>query len=132
MIFNTASTMTNLSLNSQNLLFVKIYYSLIDPKYYIIPFFFNIDLLFRCFINIIAQASGFTKFIFAGWKTRNPVSSPIPEHENSRCWLFRDKFVIVEAILNIIVQATAFVRVFFSMQRFKNCKSDWLPQNRFF
>ena len=42
------------------------------------------------------------------------MSSPIPEHENSRFWLFRDKFVIVEAVLNIIVQATAFARVFFS------------------
>ena len=27
------------------------------------------------------------------------MSSPIPEHENSRFWLFRDKFVIVEAVL---------------------------------
>ena len=120
---------------------VDIYYSVIDPKYYKIPFFFNIDFLFRCFINlntgeavlnIIGQASGFTKLIFMGWKTRNPVSSPIPEHENSRFWLVRDKFVIVEAILNIIVQATAFARVFFSTWRFKKWKSNWLPQNRVF
>ena len=26
-----------------------------------------------------------------------------PEHENNRFWLFRDKFVIVQAVLNIIV-----------------------------
>ena len=66
------------------------------------------NFLFRCFINsftnkavlnIIAQAPGFTKLIFIGWKTRNPMSSPIPEHENSRFWLFRVKFVIVEAVL---------------------------------
>ena len=86
-------------------------------------FFFNINFLFRYFINlntgeavlnIIAQASGFTKLIFMGWKTRNPMSSPIPEHGNSRSWLFRDKFVIYEVVLNIIVQATAFARDFFS------------------
>ena len=41
------------------------------------------------------------------------MSNPIPEHENSRFWLLRDKFVIVEAVLNIIVQATAFARDFF-------------------
>ena len=197
MIFNTASTITNLSLNSQNLLFpysgigllkgflvfhlIKI--SFVIPEACAIIFntasvvnkfmkqrnkkiknvvyvaahvplftfylqrrptkleifrltfttpssipsitkslFFNIDFLFRCFINlftdeavlnIIAQASGFTKLIFMGWKTRNPVSSLIPEHENSRFWLFRDKFAILEAILNIIVQATASARVFF-------------------
>ena len=46
-------------------------------------------------------------------KQKNPMSSPIPEHENSRFWLFRDKIVIVEAVLNIIVQATAFARLFF-------------------
>ena len=34
------------------------------------------------------------------------MSCPIPDHKNSRFWLFRDKYVIVEAILNI-VQATA-------------------------
>ena len=44
------------------------------------------------------------------------MSSPIPEHENNRFWLFRDKFVIVEAVLNIIVQATAFSRVFFHIK----------------
>ena len=48
------------------------------------------------------------------------MRSPIPEHENSRFWLFRDKFVIVEAVLNIIVQATAFARVFFLHKRLKN------------
>ena len=32
-------------------------------------------------LNIIAHASGFTKFIFMGEKTRNSMSSPIPEHE---------------------------------------------------
>ena len=47
------------------------------------------------------------------------MSSPIPEHENSRFLIFRDKFVIYEAVLNIIVQATAFARVFFSTLRFK-------------
>ena len=47
------------------------------------------------------------------------MSSPIPEHENSRFLIFRDKFVIYEAVLNIIVQATAFARVFFSKLRFK-------------
>ena len=60
------------------------------------------------------------------------MSSPIPEHKNSRFWLFRDKFVIVKAILNIIIQATAFARVFFSTWRFKKWKSNWLPQNRVF
>ena len=69
---------------------------------------------------------------FMRWKTRNPMSSPIPEHENSRFWLFRDKFVIVEAVLNIIVQATAFLRDFFSAWRFKKSKSNRLPQNRVF
>ena len=48
------------------------------------------------------------------------MSIPIPEHENSRFWLFRDKFVIVEAVLNIIVQATAFSRVFFLHKDLKN------------
>ena len=84
---------------------------------------------FRCFINlftdeavlnIIVQVSGFTKLIFMRWKIRNPMSSPIPEHENSRFWLFRDKFVIAEAVLNIIVQATAFARVFFLHKGLKN------------
>ena len=91
------------------------------PNISIFHFFFNIDFLFRYFINlntgeavlnIIAQASGFTKLIFTRWRTRNPMSSPIPERENSRFWLFRDKFVIYEAVLNIIVPATAFARVF--------------------
>ena len=41
------------------------------------------------------------------------MSSPIPEHENSRCWLFRDKFFIYEAVLNIIVESTRLARVFF-------------------
>ena len=60
------------------------------------------------------------------------MNSPIPEDKNSRFWLFRDKFVIVEAAINIIVQATAFTRVFFSTSRFKKLKSNWLPQNRVF
>ena len=42
------------------------------------------------------------------------MSSPIPEHENNRFWLFTDKFVIVEAVLNIIVQATAFESLVFT------------------
>ena len=54
------------------------------------------------------------------WKTRNPMSSPIPEHENSRFCLFRDKFVIIQAVLNIIVQATASARVFFLHKGLKN------------
>ena len=54
---------------------------------------------------IITQASGFTKLIFTGCKTGNPMGSPIPEYENSRFWLFTDKLVIVEAVLNITVQA---------------------------
>ena len=108
------------------------------PNISIFNFFFNINFLFRYFINlntgeavlnIIAQASGFMKFIFMGWQTRNPLSSPIPEHENSRFWLFRNKFAIYEAVLNIIVQVTAFARVFFSTWRFKKWKSNWLPQN---
>ena len=41
------------------------------------------------------------------------MSSPIPKHENNRFWRFRDKFVIVEAVLNITVQATAFASLFF-------------------
>ena len=110
------------------------YHCLVDSKHFNIPFFFNIDFLFRYFINlnngeavlnIIAQASGFTKLIFMGWKTRNLI----PEHENNRFWLLRDKFVIYEAVLNIIVQATAFARVFFSTWRFKKWKSNWLPGN---
>ena len=48
------------------------------------------------------------------------MSSPIPEHENSRFWLFRDKFVIYEAVLNTIVQATTFARVFFLNKGLKN------------
>ena len=48
------------------------------------------------------------------------MSRPIPEHENNRFWIFRDKFVIVEAVLNIIVQATAFARVFFYIKVKKN------------
>ena len=40
------------------------------------------------------------------------MSSPILEHDNSRFWLFRDKFFIVEAVLNNIVQATAFASLF--------------------
>ena len=48
------------------------------------------------------------------------MSRPIPEHENNRLWLFRDKFVIYEAVLNIIVQATAFARVFFLHKGLKN------------
>ena len=74
--------------------------------------------LFRCFINlhngeavlnIIAHASGFTKFIF-----RHPMSSLIPEHKTSR---FRDKFLIIEAILNVIVQTTAYASPFFFYKR---------------
>ena len=96
--------------------------------------------LFRCFINlftneavlnIIAQTSGITKLIFARWQTSNPRSSPIPEHENNRFWLFRDNLVILEAVLNIIVQATAFARVFFFIKVWK-WKRNWLPQNRVF
>ena len=30
------------------------------------------------------------------------MSDPLPEHENSRFWLFRDKFIIVEAVSNIL------------------------------
>ena len=48
------------------------------------------------------------------------MSSPIPEHENNRFWLFRDKFVIVEAVLNIIVQATASTSLFFLHKGLKN------------
>ena len=48
------------------------------------------------------------------------MSSSIPEHENSRLWLFRDEFVIVEAVSNIIVRATASVRVFFLHNGLRN------------
>ena len=48
------------------------------------------------------------------------MSSLIPEHENSRFWLFRDKFVNYEAVLNIIVEATALARVFFLHKGLKN------------
>ena len=98
------------------------------PNISIFHFFFDIDFLFCYFINlntgeavlnIIAQAWGITKLIFMRWKTRNPMSSPIPEHENSRFWLFRNKFVIYEAVLNIIVQVTAFARVFFFIKVWK-------------
>ena len=162
MIFNTASTMTNLSLNSQNRLFscsgiglligflvfhlIKIsfvkpeactiifstissvnefmkqrnkkiknvYFAAHAPLFFfftyrrstkpeifrltfttaslilnmsIFHFFFNIDFLFCYFINlntgeavlnIIAQASGLTKLLFMGWKTRNPMNRPNP------------------------------------------------------
>ena len=88
--------------------------------------------LFRCFmnlltdkavLNIVAQASGFTKLIFMGLKTRNSMSSPKPEHENSRFWIFKDKLVIVEAVFNNIVQATAFARVFSLHKGLKNEKA---------
>ena len=71
------------------------------PNISIFHFFFSIDSLFRYFINlntgeavlnIIAQTLGFTKLIFIGSKTRNPVSSPIPEHVNSRFWLRESLF----------------------------------------
>ena len=52
------------------------------------------------------------------------MSSPIPEHENNRFWIFRDKFVIVEAVLNIIVQATAFARIFFSYIKVSKMKEQ--------
>ena len=48
------------------------------------------------------------------------MSSPNPEHQNSRFWPFRAKFVIVEAVLKIIVQATTFARVLFFHKRLKN------------
>ena len=48
------------------------------------------------------------------------MSSPIPELENNRFWLFRDKFVIVETVLNIIIEATAFARVFSLHKGIKN------------
>ena len=41
------------------------------------------------------------------------MSSSIAEHENSTFWLFRDKLVIVEAVLKIIVQPMAFANLFF-------------------
>ena len=119
------------------LVWVKREWGCMSSNVYKIFFFF----LFRCFINlftdevvlnIIAPASGYTKLIFLRWKTRNPMSSPIPEHKKSRFWLFSDKFVIAEAILNIIVQATAFARVFFSTWRFKKSKSNRSPRNRVF
>ena len=44
----------------------------------------------------------------------------ISEHKNSRFWLFREKLVIIEAVLNIIVQATAFAIVFFLHKGTKN------------
>ena len=43
----------------------------------------------------------FTKFIVMRLKPRNPVSGPIPEHEKSRFWLLRNKFVIAEAVLSL-------------------------------
>ena len=52
------------------------------------------------------------------------MSSQIPEHENSRFWLFMDKFVIVGAVLNIIVQATAFAEVFFLHKGLKNERAN--------
>ena len=48
------------------------------------------------------------------------MSSPIPENENSRFWLFADKFFIVQAVLNIIVQVTAFASLFFLYKGLKN------------
>ena len=48
------------------------------------------------------------------------MSNPIPEHENSRFWLFRDKFIIYEAVLNIVVEAADFARVFFQYKGSKN------------
>ena len=107
----------------------------------IFQFFSNSDFLFRYFINlitgeavlsIIAQASGFTKLNFMEWKTRNRMSSPNPEHENSRFWLCRNKFVIYEAVLNIIVQATTFARVFFLHKGLKNKRAIGNRKIKFF
>ena len=60
------------------------------------------------------------------------MSSPIPEHEISRFLLFRDKFVIVEAVLNITVQATAFTRVFFLHKGSKNERATGYRKIEFF
>ena len=71
-------------------------------QYFYAIFTYAIFFIFlcRCFINlftneavlnIIAQASGITKLFFMRWKTRNPMSSSIHEHENNRFWLFRDE-----------------------------------------
>ena len=59
------------------------------------------------------------------------MSSPIPEHENSRFWLFRDKFFIVEAVLNIIIQATAFASLFFYI-KVKKMKEQLVTWKLFF
>ena len=53
----------------------------------------------------------FHEIYFSWMKNKNPYQQP--EHENSLFWLFRDKFVIVEAVLNIIVQGTAFTSLFY-------------------
>ena len=60
------------------------------------------------------------------------MSSPIPEHENSRFWLFRDKFVIYEAVLNIIVQATAFASLLFLRKGLKNERAIGYRKIEFF
>ena len=70
----------------------------------------------------------FHETYFYGMKNKKPLWAAIPENENGRFWLFRDKLVIYEAVLNIILQATAFSRVFFSTHRFKKW-GNWLPQN---
>ena len=48
------------------------------------------------------------------------MSSPIPEHENSRFWLFRDKFVIVEAVLILSYKPQPSLESFFLHKGLKN------------
>ena len=61
------------------------------------------------------------------------MSSPIPEYENSRFWLFTNKFVIYEAVINNIVQATAFLREsFFLHKGLKNKRSIGYHKTGFF
>ena len=86
-----------------------------QPLYKIFNFFislFHKFIYWRGSIKYYRTGLRVHKTYFHG-KKRNPINSPIPEHEISRFWLLRDKFVIVEAVLNISVQATAFSRVFF-------------------
>ena len=96
----------DLAISKKQWIFLKTYEYLgkLCSKFFIFRYFINLN-TGEAVLNIIAQASGFTKLICMGWTARNPMSSPIPEHENNRFWLFRDKFVIYEAVLNIIVQA---------------------------
>ena len=80
-------------------------------------FFFSLFHKFKCrwsstkYYRICLR---FYEIHFYVIKKQKPCEQPNPWTWKSRYWLFRNKFVIVEAVLNIVVQATAFARIIFS------------------